>query len=91
MDIINGKVLVSKEDCKALRLIMGCNTDLSVKLSSQRVNELYTEGARVVKMMIEYRIWHGYSADYIINNIIYNNILMLNLAERMLKGDYDYE
>ena len=49
MKIENGKVLVSKEDCKALRLIMGCNTDLSVKLSSRRVNELYTEGARVVK------------------------------------------
>ena len=42
-------------------------------------------------MMIEYRTWYGYSADYIINNIIYNNILMWNLAERMLKGDYDYE
>ena len=90
MDIKNDKVLVSKKDCKALRLIMGCNTDLRVKLSPSRVNALYTDGGRVVKMMIENRIWFGCSGDYI-NDILHNNILLWKLAERMLKGDYDYE
>ena len=90
MDIKNGKVLVSKKDCKALRLILGCNTDLRVKLSSRRVNSLYAEGGKVVKMMIENRIWFGCSVDFI-NDILNNNILLWNLAERMLKGDYDYE
>ena len=90
MDIKNGKVLVSKKDCKALRLIMGCNTDLRVKLSSRRLNVLYTDGGRVVKMMIENRLWFGCSVD-LINDILQNNMLLWNLAERMLKGDYDYE
>ena len=90
MDIKNGKVLVSKKDCKALRLIMGCNTDLRVKLSSRRLNSLYTDGGIVVKMMIKNRLWIGCSADFI-NDILHNNILLWNLAERMLKGDYDYE
>lgn len=90
MDIKNGKVLVSKADCKALRLIMGCNTDLRVQLSSLQINALYTEGGKVVKMMIENRIWFGCSVDFI-NDILHDNILLWNIAERMLKGDYDYE
>ena len=31
MKFENGKVLVSKADCKALRLVMGCNSDLRFK------------------------------------------------------------
>ena len=41
MKFENGKVLVSKADCKALRLVMGCNSDLRVKLGVRYVNEQY--------------------------------------------------
>lgn len=53
MKFENGKVLVSKPDCEALRLVMGCNSDLRVKLGSRYLNEHYGQSQSVTKCMIK--------------------------------------
>lgn len=90
MDIKNGKVLVSKRDCRALRLVMGCSTDLRVKLNASYINYSYVEAGEVVKIMIENHLWFGCPVDEL-NNILTDRVLLWNIAERMLKGEYDYE
>ena len=90
MKFENGKVLVSKKDCKALRLIMGCNSDLRFKLGARYVNEQYGQAQIVTKCMIENHLWLSCNAD-LFNNLLNDRLLQFDLTIKMLKGDYDYD
>ena len=90
MKFENGKVLVSKEDCKALRLVMGCNSDLGYKLGARYVNEQYGQAQLVTKCMLENHLWLSCNADELIN-LLNDRIYQFDLAIKMLRGDYDYE
>lgn len=87
----NGKVLVSKEDCKALRLVMGINSDLRVKLGVRYVNEQYGQAQLVTKCMLENHLWLSSCNADELNNLLNNRIYQFDLTIKMLKGDYDYE
>ena len=90
MKFENSKVLVSKKDCKALRLVMGCNSDLRVKLGARYVNEQYGQAQSVTKCMIENHLWLSCNADEF-NNLLNDRLFQFDLTIKMLKGDYDYE
>lgn len=90
MKFENGKVLVSKKDCKALRLVMGCNDDLGVKLGSKCLNQQYYLAQTVTKCMIGNHLWPSCNADEL-TNILSDRLLQYKLTIKMLKGEYDYE
>ena len=90
MKFENGKVLVSKADCKAVRLVMGFNTDLRVKLGVRYVNEQYSQAQSVTKCMIENNLWLSCDAD-VFNSLLDDRVKQYDLSIKMLKGDYDYE
>ena len=90
MKFENGKVLVSKADCKVLRLVMGCNSDLIVKLGARYVNEKYGQAQLVTKCMFVNHLWLSCNADER-NNLLNDRKYQFDLIIKMLKGDYDYE
>lgn len=90
MKFENGKVLVSKADCKALRLVMGCNSDLRVKLGTRYVNEQYGQAQLVTKCMIDNHLWLSCDADEL-NSLLGDRVKQYDLTIKMLKGDYDYD
>lgn len=90
MDYKNGKVLVSKKDCKALRLVIGCNDDLRIKLGSRYLNQQYYQAQSVTKLMIGNHLWLSCNADEL-SSLLSDSLLQYNLTIKMLKGDYDYE
>lgn len=90
MKFENGNVLVSKKDCKALRLVMGCNDDLRVKLGSKYLNQQYYLAQTVTKCMLGNHLWLACNADEL-TNILSDRLLQYNLTIKMLKGEYDYE
>ena len=90
MKYVNGNVVVSKSDCKAVRTIMGFNPDLRVKLGDKVVAVSYMEASIVIKVMVENNLWHYCNGDEL-TDIINNNITLFNISEKCLRGEYEYE
>ena len=90
MKFENGEVLVSKDDCKSLRFVMGCNTDLSVKLTSRCIDKTYYKASSIVKCMINNQLLFTCNAEEF-NNLLNDTFYQFDLTIKMLKGDYDYE
>lgn len=86
----SGNVELSKADCKSVRLIMGFNPDLRVKLGEKVINYSYLQASIVVKVMAENHLWHYCNGEEF-TTIIDDNLKLYYLAERCLRGEYDYE